>query len=142
MSVYFKAKDEEIWEFHKRLMRNYGCDHCSELGNNGCGVAFIDGYCFSPGMCEPGESMESGYDDICTRRKFQMREHVEMRMLAVEENAERPVKAAHDEFQCYIAAALEYAPDGMSPDVYGELVRSAAAVYCHRSGDESRPAAR
>lgn len=41
-----RTEGESVEDFHKRLMEEYGCEGCSELGNNGCGWGYIDGYYF------------------------------------------------------------------------------------------------
>ena len=39
-------------------------------------------------------------------------------------------------FRACIQAALDLMPKDCTPDVYGDIVRSAAAVCCHNSGTD------
>lgn len=117
------------------LRKQCGCDNCDECGNNGCGCIFIDGWKFEDVTEEGVGAVSVKREDwpICYKKDAERREQEEreeyMQMKADIEDGTHMFKAC-------IRAALDLMPDGCSPDVYGDIVRSAAAVVCHNGKAE------
>ena len=109
------------------LQKKYGCSRCDNYGNNGCGCSYIDGLCFGSddnGKCwvdSAGHEFECDY--------YNQQEHDHMRLLELE----RQVTDGTLVFVAAIKAALELMPINCKSEVYGDIVRSAAAVACHQN---------
>lgn len=100
---------------YEKLVKKYGCEECSNRGNNGCGTAIFPGY-------------EFYFNDDTTPAYWEQYEWFSCSMEEARKNREKEhygVKA----FELAIEVALGRAPSkGAQESAYGDIVRSAAAV--------------
>ena len=130
----FVRNPETAMKKWQALRSQCGCDHCDECGNNGCGMIFIDGWEF--------EDVAQGYvgavsvkrdGPTCYKKDAERREQAEREEYT---QMKADIEDGTHMFKACIRAALDLMPDGCSPDVYGDIVRSAAAVVCHNGKAE------
>lgn len=115
----YRYYGEPVEDFHKRLLEKYGCENCSEYGNNGCGNWEIGGYRFNDDGVEPINADDwfwqchRMHDSVCA--------------------------ASMTAFQDALDIAISFAPcKSVAQDCYGDIVRSAAAVAVAAIGGNSR----
>lgn len=114
------------------LRKQCGCDNCDECGNNGCGSILIDGWEFEDVDEEGAGAVSRKRDEAsyleCYRMADRRREQAEREEYA---QMKSDIEDGTHMFKACIKAALELMPKDCTPDVYGDIVRSAAAVVCH-----------
>ena len=119
------------------LRKQCGCDNCDECGNNGCGVIFIDGWEFDDLDEEGAGAVSRKRDEAsyleCYKMAERRREQAEREEYA---QMKSDIEDGTHMFKACIRAALDLMPKDCKPDVYGDIVRSAAAVVCHNGKAE------
>lgn len=138
MSGIGLMESESVHDFHERLIELHGCRSCSEFGNNGCGSWQLDGIqFFVGGDGDLDESVECINASTCSKAERKAQE------IAQAINDQRELEAYREQakngtlvFSAAIKEALKLMPVGWKTDCYGDIVRSAAAVACHRNGTE------
>ena len=126
----FIYDEEYASNLYRKMRKQCGCDHCENDGNNGCGCIYIDGWEFESGdQDHPAISYKDsrGNDLIACYKRLNRDEFEQLR-----EQRENGTLM----FRACIQAALDLMPKDCTPDVYGDIVRSAAAVCCHNSGTD------
>lgn len=109
------------------LQKKYGCSRCDNYGNNGCGCSFIDGLYFGGDGDDECWIDSAGHEFECNY--YNQQEHDQMQLHELERQAADGTLV----FVAAIKAALKLMPINCKPDVYGDIVRSAAAVACHQN---------
>lgn len=119
--------DRDIWvkdekaatHLHDAMFKAYGCADCEFLGQNGCGY------------CAVG-NIEFGQDEGDTYWGFAL--NTGARCIKELTSTDYPVP----EFARYIMTAKMLMPRDCNPDVYGDIVRSAAAAFVADKGSDRR----
>lgn len=115
------VNDEKVaTQLHDAMFKAYGCADCEYLGQNGCGYCAIGNIEFGQGEGDAYWGYNLMPYNSCAKIE--------------PKSYDFPVP----EFASYIITARMLMPRACNPDVYGDIVRSAAAAFVADKGSDRR----